>query len=271
MPSPLTVPTAGLMPTTPLSDAGQVMEPSVSVPIANGASRAASAAPEPEEEPPAQRSNRYGFTVRPPTADQPLVENGDRMLAHCERLVEPRMTRPASRSFVTNGASRGTGRPMSAVEPAVPGSPTTSTLSFTRIGTPCKGLRRVPCARSSSRRSALVSASGARAKTLRSSTSLPGASMSAMRSSNALTIATDDVAPDASAWASSVAEDSQSSLLDNGIGLSSTRPRLTGPIVIFLQTEAEVEASNDLTDVKVVGWSNWKQSHRTSWRHGCPR
>src|SRR5579863_165085 len=95
-PSPLTVPTAGLMPTTPLSDAGQVMEPSVSVPIASGASRAASAAPDPDEDPPALRSSRYGFTVSPPTADQPLVDLDERILAHCDRFVEPRMISPAS-------------------------------------------------------------------------------------------------------------------------------------------------------------------------------
>src|SRR5271170_3994493 len=114
------------MPATPFSDAGQVIDPSVSVPMANGASRAASAAPEPDDEPPAHRSSRYGLRVSPPTADHPLVEKGERMLAHCERLVDPRMTSPASRSLVTSGASALTGRPVSAVEPALPGRPTTS-------------------------------------------------------------------------------------------------------------------------------------------------
>ena len=45
--------TLGLIPTTPLSDAGQTIDPSVSVPTANGISPAATAAPEPDEEPPA--------------------------------------------------------------------------------------------------------------------------------------------------------------------------------------------------------------------------
>ena len=48
-------PTVGLIPTQPLKAAGSVIEPSVSVPIANGASPAATAAPLPELEPPADR------------------------------------------------------------------------------------------------------------------------------------------------------------------------------------------------------------------------
>ena len=135
------------------------------------------------------------------------------MLAHCERLVEPSTIRPASRSFVTSGASWGTGRPSNAVDPALPGRPTTSTLSLMRIGTPCSGLRSVPRARSSSKRFAVLSASGASASTLRSSMSLSGESIRAIRSVNAVTIATDDVAPDARASASSSAVASQSSVL----------------------------------------------------------
>ena len=50
-----TRPTVGLSPTTPLKAAGQVIEPSVSVPIANDDSPAARAAPLPELEPPAER------------------------------------------------------------------------------------------------------------------------------------------------------------------------------------------------------------------------
>ena len=75
-------PTVGLMPVTPFSDAGQVMEPSVSVPMASAASPAARAAPEPEDEPPGLRSKAHGLQVRPPTADHPEVERAERMLAH---------------------------------------------------------------------------------------------------------------------------------------------------------------------------------------------
>ena len=52
----LTTPTLGLKPTTPLIEAGQVIEPLVSVPIAAQAKPAATAAPLPEEEPQLLRS-----------------------------------------------------------------------------------------------------------------------------------------------------------------------------------------------------------------------
>ena len=106
-----TVPTVGLMPTTPLSDAGQVIEPSVSVPIAKGESPAARAAPDPDDEPPALRSNAHGLAQSPPTADQPLVERDDRRLAHSERLVVPSTSAPACRRRATSSASARGGRP----------------------------------------------------------------------------------------------------------------------------------------------------------------
>ena len=54
-PSVGTRPTVGLNPTQPLNAAGQVIEPSVSVPTANGVIRAPTAAPLPELDPPAER------------------------------------------------------------------------------------------------------------------------------------------------------------------------------------------------------------------------
>ena len=48
-----TEPTVGLMPTTPFNEAGQTIDPSVSVPTANGIRPAATAAPDPDEDPPA--------------------------------------------------------------------------------------------------------------------------------------------------------------------------------------------------------------------------
>src|SRR5687767_14345892 len=50
-PEQLTRPRVGLMPTTELTDAGQTIEPSVSVPTAAAARLAATATPEPELEP----------------------------------------------------------------------------------------------------------------------------------------------------------------------------------------------------------------------------
>jgi len=50
-----TRPTVGLIPTHPLKAAGQLIDPSVSVPIAYAVSPAATAAPLPELDPPAER------------------------------------------------------------------------------------------------------------------------------------------------------------------------------------------------------------------------
>ncbi|MOA68111.1 hypothetical protein D3C78_1955780 [compost metagenome] len=58
MPLRLNRPTVGLMPTTPLRDAGQMIEPAVSVPTASGANPAAVAAAEPELEPHTSPLNR---------------------------------------------------------------------------------------------------------------------------------------------------------------------------------------------------------------------
>ena len=57
MPARLTNPTVGLMPTMPLAEEGQTMEPSVSVPTAIAQRFAETAAPEPELEPQGLRSS----------------------------------------------------------------------------------------------------------------------------------------------------------------------------------------------------------------------
>ena len=50
-------PSVGLIPTTPLVEAGHTMEPSVSVPMASAHRLAETAAPDPELEPQALRSS----------------------------------------------------------------------------------------------------------------------------------------------------------------------------------------------------------------------
>src|ERR1041385_6551348 len=102
----LTRPTVGFSPTTPLIDAGQVIEPSVSVPIAIRTIPAATAAALPLELPHAFRSSAQGLCVCPPIALHPLIECDDRILAHSLRFVLPRMTAPAERNRATSGASR---------------------------------------------------------------------------------------------------------------------------------------------------------------------
>src|SRR5580698_10537245 len=109
MPFRLISPTVGLMPTRPLIEAGETIEPSVSVPTATAHRLAASAAAEPELEPDGLRSSAYGFRVWPPRPLQPLVECWPRKLAHSLRLVLPSRTAPAARRRVTKKASFGAG------------------------------------------------------------------------------------------------------------------------------------------------------------------
>src|SRR5262245_46487357 len=73
-----TRPMVGLMRTRPLAAEGHTIEPSVSVPTAMAARLAATAAPEPDDEPQALRSSAYGLRVSPPTALQPLVDSDER-------------------------------------------------------------------------------------------------------------------------------------------------------------------------------------------------
>jgi hypothetical protein len=131
-------PTVGLKPTMPQALAGLMMEPFVSVPIAAGASPAATAAAEPELEPLALCVSLCGLRVRPPRALQPLVEFGERMFAHSLRLVLPRMSAPASRNRVTSAASCFGLQSRKASEPAVVCiASAVSMLSLIRMGRPC--------------------------------------------------------------------------------------------------------------------------------------
>ena len=58
-------PKLGFNPTTPLKAAGRITEPSVCVPSASGTRPAATAAAEPDEEPPGVCAEFHGLTVGP--------------------------------------------------------------------------------------------------------------------------------------------------------------------------------------------------------------
>src|SRR5260370_9572434 len=120
MPEGLMSPGVGLIPTTPLADDGQTIEPSVSVPTATVHRFAEVAAPDPELEPQALRSSAYGFFVSPPRPLQPLVAWLERMFAHSLRLVLPRVTAPHSRMFRSTAASPLRSHPPNPTEPAAP-------------------------------------------------------------------------------------------------------------------------------------------------------
>ena len=60
-PARLTRPNVGISPTTPQSDAGPRIDPPVSEPSATGTMPAATAAPEPDEEPPVKCARFHGL------------------------------------------------------------------------------------------------------------------------------------------------------------------------------------------------------------------
>src|SRR5271157_140960 len=96
-----------------------MIEPSVSVPTAAAQKFAATAAPEPDDEPQAVRSNAYGLRVSPPRLDHPLTECLPRKFAHSLKLVLPKITAPPARNRLTIKASCAEMEPSSPSEPAV--------------------------------------------------------------------------------------------------------------------------------------------------------
>src|SRR5579863_962745 len=102
MPNRDTRPYVGLMPVTPENDAGWRIEPPVSVAVAAGASRAATAAAEPPDEPPGTAAKSHGFFTGPNAEfsfDEPI--------ANSSMLVLPSVTMPARAKRSTTVASNG--------------------------------------------------------------------------------------------------------------------------------------------------------------------
>src|SRR5215216_6042664 len=164
----LTRPSVDLIPTTELTDAGQTIEPSVSVPTATAARLAAMATAEPELEPQGETGRTYGLRHCPPRALQPLEECGERKLAHSLMLVLPSSRTPASRSCWATKASRRDREPVRARDPAVVSIwSAVSMLSLSKTGMPCSGLRGPRVRSSLSRASAIDFASGLSSITLR--------------------------------------------------------------------------------------------------------
>src|SRR5690606_9130768 len=146
-------PYVGLMPVMPESAAGWRIEPPVSVPVAAGASRPATAAAEPPDEPPGTRVRSHGFFTGP----YQLVSFDD-PIANSSLFVLPSMTTPASFSRWTSVASYGDTKLSSIREPHDVFTPAVQKMSLCAIGTPVSGPA-VPSARRRSASSASRSAS----------------------------------------------------------------------------------------------------------------
>ena len=90
------------MPVTPEKLAGWRIEPPVSVPVAAGTSRAATAAAEPPDEPPGTRAGSQGFFTGP-KAEFWFAEP----IANSSQFSLPSVTMPASARRCTTVASKG--------------------------------------------------------------------------------------------------------------------------------------------------------------------
>ena len=93
-PARLTSPNVGMRPTTPQSDAGPRIDPPVSEPSATGTRPAATAAPEPVEEPPVKCARFHGLRAggHGRSNDGPGVRHlvgGQLAEQHGAGLVEP--------------------------------------------------------------------------------------------------------------------------------------------------------------------------------------
>ncbi len=129
------------------------MEPPVSVPMASGASKEASAAEEPPPEPPGMRVRSQGFPVGP----YALFSVEDPM-ANSSMLVLPRMTTSAAFSFLVRVASYGGTQPSRIFEPTVVGMSCVVKMSLSASGTPASGPSFSPASRLASTARACASA-----------------------------------------------------------------------------------------------------------------
>ena len=90
------------MPVMPVKVAGWRIEPPVSVPVAAGTRRAATAAAEPPDEPPGTRARSQGLRTGP-KAEFSLAEP----IANSSQLSLPSVTVPAAARRCTTVASKG--------------------------------------------------------------------------------------------------------------------------------------------------------------------
>src|SRR6266849_4986771 len=119
------------MPVMPHNAAGWRMEPPVSVPVAAGDSRAATAAAEPPELPPGTAFTSQGFFTGPKyevSLEEPI--------ANSSILVLPSNTAPASLNLRIVVASYGETKFASILEPQVVGNPSVQKMSFCAMGMP---------------------------------------------------------------------------------------------------------------------------------------
>ncbi len=129
-------PAVTLSPTIPHHAAGSLTEPPVSVPIATGASPAATATAEPLDEPPGVRCTALSHGLRgvPMCVLVPQLP-----MANSTVCVLPRTIMPAAMSRSASVAVTGDTRSAHTLEPPVVTRPSMSTRSLSAMGTPWSG------------------------------------------------------------------------------------------------------------------------------------
>jgi hypothetical protein len=133
-----TSPCVGFSPTSPQAAAGMRTLPPWSTPSASSTSPAATAALEPEEEPPAERLGSIGFRAAPKTLVSPKPD-----AEKSSRLSFPAIVPPAARMRSTTTASC-TGVYESVRDPFVSGTPATAMLSLMPTRRPASGPSSAP-------------------------------------------------------------------------------------------------------------------------------
>src|ERR1043165_3818653 len=143
-----TRPNVGRRPVDPHVRDGEMIDPSVSVPMPNPMQPDAPAAAEPALEPDEPRSGFHGLLVRPPCQTSPM--------ARAPSVVLATSTAPASLSLRTTAASRLGRRSLYGSAPQVVGMSAVSRRSLAPQGMPCSGPRYLPAAISASAASACL-------------------------------------------------------------------------------------------------------------------
>src|SRR5439155_6433913 len=147
-PNRLNRPYVARNPVIPQYPAGVMIEPQVSVPIAKGTSPAPTAAPEPLDEPPAQRCGFQGF--RPGPENVALACRYPKPPAISIIANFAANTAPASRSRSITAASKSKCCSLNGGAPHVVGQPFVTSKSFAPYGIPCNAPRSRPAWSSSS-------------------------------------------------------------------------------------------------------------------------
>src|SRR6201996_7802789 len=126
-------PRDGFRPTSPLQDAGIRIEPPPSLAWAIGTTPAATKAPEPDDDAPAVRSVFHGLRTAPSRGC-----SAEALKPYSDIWVLPSDVIPVARYSRAKSPSRSAGRGVHASAPRIVGSPATSTLSLTNVGTPLR-------------------------------------------------------------------------------------------------------------------------------------